>query len=323
MYILIAFNAIPTPAAVEVTGAGSTFIYPLMAKWAVEYRDINHDVINYQSIGSGGGIKQIENRTVDFGATDVPLTADQLLTKGLIQIPLIAGAVVPVVHVRGINADELKLDGAALADIYLGQITRWNDPRLRQLNPDLNLPDRLITVVHRADGSGTSFIWTSYLASASEAWKTKVGAASAVTWPIGVGGKGNEGVASFVKQIDGAVGYVESAFAARAHLTTTTLRNRAGQFVPAEVANVGAALDAADWSGVAVLLINPAGARSWPIAGVTYLLMNRATRSTAAARATTRFVAWAFAHGEPSARRLHYASLPANVRRRGLEDLDK
>ena len=303
----------------QLTGAGSTFVYPLLAKWAVAYAARTDVRVNYQSIGSGGGIKQIENQTVDFGATDMPLDSATLARRGLLQFPLIAGAIVPVVHVRGLGDGDLKLTGDLLARIYLGEIKRWNDPALRMLNPELTLPDRLITVVHRADGSGTSFVWTSYLNLVSPAWKSRVGAASAVTWPTGVGGKGNEGVAAFVKQTEGAIGYVESAFARRARLATARLMNRERQFKAAAQPSFEAAVDTIDWSSrpdYDVSLVDAPGPDSWPIAGATFVLMRRESIATDQARAALDFFAWAFSDGAALARELDYVPLPAALQRR-------
>lgn len=315
LLILVAFGT--RAWAVEVTGAGSTFVFPLLAKWAAEYRALTGDVVNYQSIGSGGGIKQIENGTVDFGATDMPLTPGELATHQLTQFPLIAGSVVPVVHLRGVADGELKLTGAILADVYLGRILRWNDSRLRDLNPRVALPDRLITVVHRADQSGTSFIWTGFLSATSDEWRRRFGPTTAPAWPVGIGGKGNEGVASFVKTIDGAIGYVESAFAHRARMTSVRVKNRAGQFVPGDASHVRAALGAVDWSPPVVSLVNAPGDASWPLAGVTFVLWRNDRRDQPGPRAARAFVAWAFAHGDPSAERLHYVPLPREARRTG------
>ena len=307
----------------KLTGAGSTFVYPLLSKWAVAYDAATGTQVNYQSIGSGGGLRQIENQTVDFGATDMPLASTELARRKLTQFPLIAGAIVPVVRLEGLADGALKLTGATLARIYLGEIRRWNDPELTRLNPDQPLPDRLITVVHRADGSGTSFIWTSYLGAVSPAWRQRVGAATAVTWPTGVGGKGNEGVAAFVKQTEGAIGYVESAFALRAHLTTTRLANREGRFVTADDRAFTAAVDRIDWSKSAdydVSLIDPPGVDSWPITGATFVLMRRVPSDPAASRGALEFFTWAFANGGPAAVSLHYQPLPEALRRRVMRE---
>jgi phosphate transport system substrate-binding protein len=300
-------------AATTITGAGSTFVYPVLAKWADTYQKETGTTVNYQSIGSGGGIKQIEAKTVDFGATDMPLKSDELKAQGLVQFPIINGATVPVIHVGSLKAGELKLTGDVLAKIFLGQIKKWNDPILTALNPGVNLPDKDITVVHRSDGSGTSFIWTNYLSKVSADWKSKVGEGSAVNWPAGVGGKGNEGVASYVKQIDGSIGYVEYAYALQNDMAFAKLKNKAGRFVDPASASFKAAAAGADWAKAPdyyLILTDAPGKASWPVAGSTFILMQKTQAQAEKATEVLKFFNWAYNKGSAMAEELHYVPLP-------------
>jgi phosphate transport system substrate-binding protein len=307
---------VPAAKAAEVTGAGSTFIYPLISKWADEYKKTSGVAINYQSIGSGGGIKQIESKTVDFGATDMPLKSEELVKQELVQFPLISGAVVPVVHVEGLQAGQLKLDGKVLADIFIGKIKKWNDAAIASLNAGVKLPDQDIAVVHRADGSGTSFIWSNYLSKVSDEWKTKVGEGTAVNWPVGVGGKGNEGVAQYVTQLNGAIGYVEYAYALQNKMAFVQMKNKAGKFVQPELKSFSSAVSGADWASAKdyyLILTDADGAGSWPIAGSTFVLMRKSQADGAQAKQVLSFFKWAFEKGEPMAKDLNYVSLPKKV----------
>ncbi len=303
-------------AAVEISGAGATFPYPVYAKWAEAYKAKAGVSMNYQSIGSGGGIKQIEAKTVDFGASDKPLEPKELDANGLMQFPMIMGGVVPVVNVEGIGAGQIKLNGAALANIYLGTIKKWNDPAIRALNPGLKLPDRAISVVHRSDGSGTTFIFTHYLSEVSPEWKKRVGEDAAVSWPTGVGGKGNEGVASYASRINGAIGYVEFAYALQNKLAYVLLQNQAGNFVKPETATFQAAAANADWKkapGFYLLLTNQPGAQSWPITGASFILFYKEQAKPDIGRAVLEFFDWAYHNGGAMAAQLDYVPLPDSV----------
>jgi phosphate transport system substrate-binding protein len=260
-------------AAAEITGAGATFPYPAYAKWAAAYKDKSGVALNYQSIGSGGGIKQIKSKTVDFGASDMPLDPKDLDDSGLVQWPMIMGGVVPVVNIPGITAGQILITGPILADIYLGKVTKWNDPSIAKLNPDAKLPDLSIAVVHRSDGSGTSFLFTSYLSEVSGEWNSKVGASTAVEWPVGIGGKGNEGVANFAGQTPGAIGYVEYAYALQNKLAFTKMMSRDGGVVTPDAAAFQSAAANADWAnapGFKLVLVNQPGKTSWPITGASH-----------------------------------------------------
>jgi len=302
--------------ATEITGAGSTFVYPILSKWAAAYKTETGSSVNYQSIGSGGGIKQIEAKTVDFGATDMPLKPEELEKQGLVQFPLINGAIVPVVHVEGISAGQLKLDGKTLAGIFMGTIKKWNDKAIVSLNKGVNLPDKDISVVHRSDGSGTTFIFTNYLSKVDADWKAKIGEGTAVTWPVGVGGKGNEGVANFVKQIDGSIGYVEYAYAVQNEMAYTELKNHSGKFVAPNDKSFAAAASGVDWSkapGYYLIMTDANGAKSWPIAGSTFVLMQKNQTKAEQGREALKFFKWAYSKGEASAKEMHYVTIPAKV----------
>ncbi|NJL25717.1 MAG: phosphate ABC transporter substrate-binding protein PstS [Calothrix sp. SM1_5_4] len=302
--------------AAGITGAGATFVYPLMAKWADTYNKEFKKTVNYQSIGSGGGIKQIQAKTVDFGATDMPLKPEDLEKDGLVQFPIVNGAVVPVVRVAGIEPGKLKLTGPVLADIFLGKIKKWNAPEVVALNPELKLPDQAISVVRRSDGSGTTFIFSNYLSKVSSEWKSKVGEGTALSWPTGVGGKGNEGVASYVKQIDGSIGYVEYAYAIQNKMSYAQLKNKAGNFITPSIGSFETAAKSADWANAKnfnLILTDAAGKDSWPIAGSTFLLMHKTQANTAHAKEVLKFFRWALLKGQDVAKELHYVPLPDSV----------
>ena len=302
--------------AAGITGAGATFPYPIYAKWAEAYKAETGTNMNYQSIGSGGGIKQITARTVDFGASDMPLKPEELDRNGLMQFPTVIGGVVPVVNLPGIAAGALKLDGTTLAAIYLGKITKWNDLALAALNKDIKLPDSNITVVHRSDGSGTTFIFTNYLAKASSEWKSAVGEGTAVSWKAGTGGKGNEGVASYVQRIKNSIGYVEYAYALQNKMNTVQMQNRDGQFVmPGDVSFKAAAANA-QWDkapGFYKILTDEAGKESWPISGATFVLMHKVQEKPATGKEVLKFFDWAYGKGDKLASDLDYVPLPENV----------
>jgi phosphate transport system substrate-binding protein len=302
--------------AAEITGAGATFPYPLYAKWADAYKAKTGIGMNYQSIGSGGGIKQIKAKTVDFGASDKPLKPEELNEAGLVQFPTVMGGVVPVIHLKGIHAGKVKLDGEVLAKIYMGEITKWNAPEIAHLNKGVKLPAKAITVVHRSDGSGTTFIFTNYLSKVSPQWKEKVGNDASVAWPTGVGGKGNEGVASYVQRISGAIGYVEYAYAIQNKLTYTLLKNHDGHFVKPESKNFQAAAADADWAnapGFYQILTDQPGKASWPITGATFILMHKSQSNPQAAKMVLEFFKWAYANGDQMAQQLDYIPMPDNV----------
>lgn len=308
--------AMGSAGAADISGAGATFPYPIYAKWAEAYKAKTGIGLNYQSIGSGGGIKQIKSKTVDFGASDMPLAAKDLDEAGLVQFPMVMGGEAAVVNLNGINAGDLKLTGPVLADIYLKKITKWSDPAIAQLNPGVKLPDAAITVVHRSDGSGTTFIFTHYLSQVSPDWKAKVGENTSVEWPTGVGAKGNEGVANYVKQIDGGIGYVEYAYALQNKLAWTQLQNAAGKFVKPEAAAFMAAAANADWAkapGFNLLLTNQPGDASWPITGATFILMYKVQDKPEVAAEVLKFFDWAYRNGGKMAESLDYIPMPANV----------
>ena len=302
--------------AADLTGAGATFPYPIYAKWAEAYKKATGNGLNYQSIGSGGGIKQIKAKTVDFGASDMPLQAEELEKEGLMQFPAIMGGVVPVVNLEGVKPGELKLTGDVLAAIYLGKITKWNAKEIAALNAGVKLPADDITVVHRADGSGTSFLFTDYLSKVNPEFKTTVGAGTAVKWPVGVGGKGNEGVAANVQRIKGSIGYVEYAYAKKNKREYTQLKNRDGQFVSPDDDNFKAAAAGADWSktpGFALVLTDQAGKISWPITGASFILMHKAQADAAKGKEVLKFFDWAYKNGGATAAELDYVAMPTPV----------
>ncbi|WP_159879590.1 MULTISPECIES: phosphate ABC transporter substrate-binding protein PstS [Aquitalea] len=303
--------------AADITGAGATFPYPLYAKWATSYKATTSNNMNYQSIGSGGGIKQIQSKTVDFGASDMPLKPEELEKSGLTQFPTVLGGVVPVINVPGIAAGQVKFTGQLLADIFLGKVSKWNDPAIASLNPGVKLPDQKITVVRRSDGSGTSFIFTNYLSKVSSEWASKVGSNTAVNWPTGVGGKGNEGVANYVTRIKGSIGYVEYAYAKQNKLAYGDLKNEAGSFVAPSDKSFRAAAANADWKkapGFYLLLTNQPGKDSWPIAGATFILMHKKQDKPAQGTEVLKFFDWAYKNGDKTALDLDYIPMPDNVK---------
>jgi phosphate transport system substrate-binding protein len=302
--------------AADITGAGSTFIYPVLSKWADAYKKDSGAGVNYQSIGSGAGIKQIEAKTVTFGATDMPLTVAQLEKDGLAQWPMIMGAIVPVVNIEGVKAGDMVLDGDTLAKIYLGTIAKWDDPAIKKLNPKLNLPSTAIAVVHRADGSGTTFNFTDYLSKVSADWKSKVGSGTAVEWPAGVGAKGNEGVSGNVGQTKNSIGYVEYAYAKQNKLTYTALVNKDGKTVQPTDEGFKAAAANADWThapGYYLILTNQPGDKSWPIVASTFVLMHKDAADKAASQEAVKFFKFAFEKGGKMAEDLDYIPMPDSV----------
>jgi len=310
---------VPSGYAAEVksiSGAGATFPYPVYSKWAAAYNRETGVRFNYQSIGSGGGIKQIKAKTVDFGASDAPLKPGDLDKSGLLQFPMIMGGVVPVVNIKGVGPGDLKISNALLADIYLGKIKKWNDSRIKAENPDLLLPSKSIMVVHRSDGSGTTWIFTNYLSKVSADWKNKVGNDKAVAWPVGIGGKGNEGVASYVKRINGSIGYVEYAYALQNHLPYVKLKNRDGEYVEPSSETFQAAAANADWThakGFYMVLTNQPGKDSWPITGASFILVYKKQAKPDTAKALLKFFDWAYRNGAKMAKDLDYIPMPANV----------
>jgi phosphate transport system substrate-binding protein len=307
----------PAVAATDITGAGATFPYPVYAKWAEAYKAKTGIGMNYQSIGSGGGIKQIQNKTVDFGASDMPLKPEDLDKDGLLQFPTVIGGDVPVVNLEGVKPGELKLTGPLLADIYLGKVAKWNDPALGKLNPGVKLPNSEITVVHRSDGSGTTFIWVNYLSKVSPEWKQKVGEGTSVAWPTGVGGKGNEGVASYVQRVKGSIGYVEYAYALQNKMTYAQVQNRDGSFVSPSSETFKAAAAGADWNktpGYYLVLTDQPGRNSWPISGATFILMYKTQTKPDTAKEVLKFFDWAYSpDGDKLAEALDYVPLPDSV----------
>ena len=304
-----------TAQAADITGAGATFPYPIYSKWAEDYAKLSGNRLNYQSIGSSGGVKQIKSKTVDFGATDAPLTGDDLEKSGLVQFPAILGGVVPVVNLEGVKPGELQVTAEVLADIYLGNITKWSDSRIAKLNPGKKLPDIDITVVHRADGSGTTFIFTDYLNEVSKAWADKVGKGSAVKWPApsSVGGKGNEGVSANVTRVKGAIGYVEYAYAKKNKITHLRLQNRDGKFVEPDDVTFASAAAGANWFGVpgmGISLVNQKGATTWPITGASFILVYKEPANPAATQEVLKFFDYAFVYGAKPAESLDYVPLP-------------
>src|SRR6478735_6421940 len=310
--LLAASTAVALSAAAQdMTGAGATFPAPVYAKWADAYHKANGARLNYQSVGSGAGIQQIRAKTVDLGASDMPLADDVLAKDGMIQFPTVIGGVVPVVNIKGIAPGQIKLTGQVLGDIYLGKITRWNDPALRALNPGVPLPDDAVSPVRRADGSGTSFIFTNYLSKTNAEWKAKVGEGTAVNWPTGAGGKGNEGVAAFVQRLPNSIGYVEYAYAKQNKMTYTLLKNRDGNFVPPDADNFKAAAAGADWSkSFFQVLTDQAGKESWPISGATFILMYKTQDKPVNATNSLKFFDWAYGNGDKMADELEYVALP-------------
>ena len=306
--------AMAAVAAADISGAGATFPYPIYAKWADAYKKLTGVGLNYQSIGSGGGIKQIKAKTVTFGASDMPLKPDDLQAAGLLQFPMVIGGVVPVVNVKGIQGGQLHLDGATVASIYLGDITQWDDPQIKRLNPKLALPSTAIAPVYRSDGSGTNFLFSDYLSKASPKFKSNIGANTSVQWPAGIGAKGNEGVANMSTQTDGAIGYVEYAYAKQNHMAYTLLTNKSGAVVAPNADSFQAAAANADWAhaeGYYLILTDQAGAKSWPITGASFILLYKQPGDAAAVNEALKFFAWAYKDGASMAAELDYVPLPA------------
>jgi phosphate transport system substrate-binding protein len=313
---LVAASTLPV-RALDISGAGATFPYPIYAKWADAYKKETGNGMNYQSIGSGGGIKQIQSKTVTFGASDMPLKPEDLVKSGLVQFPTVVGGDVPVVNLDGVKAGDLKLDGTTLAKIFLGEITSWDDAAIAKLNPQAKLPKQAIVVVHRSDGSGTTFIYSSYLSLESAEWKSKVGAGTAVAWPTGLGGKGSQGVDAFTKQTLGSIGYVEYAYALQNHMNYALMRNKAGAFVAPTAAAFKSAAAGVDWNAVSkngfnVILLDEPGAQSWPISGATFVLVHK--NGSPNAKAVLNFYDWAFTNGDADAESLDYVPLPAKAK---------
>jgi len=308
--------SVTSAAAADISGAGATFPFPIYAKWADSYKKETGNGLNYQSIGSGAGIKQIKAKTVTFGATDAPLKAKDLEEAGLAQFPMVMGGIVPVVHIGTMKADELTLDGKTLADIFLGKIKTWDDPAIAKLNPGVKLPSTAIAVVHRADGSGTTFNYTDYLSKASADWKDKVGSATAVDWPTGIGAKGNDGVANNVAGTEGAIGYVEYAFAKQNKLAWVDMINKAGKKVAPTMDAFQAAASNADWEkapGFYMILSDQPGEKSWPMTAATFILMYKKPADVAASNEALKFFGWAYEKGADEAKALDYIPMPANV----------
>lgn len=300
--------------AQEITGAGATFPAPIYSKWASDYNKATGVKVNYQSIGSGGGIKQIDSKTVDFGASDMPQTEEVLKTKGQMQFPTVMGGVVPVLNVKGIEPGQLKLTGQLLGDIFLGKVSRWNDPAIKALNPSLALPDAAIAQVRRADGSGTTFIFTNYLSKVNAEWKSKVGEGTAVNWPVGAGGKGNEGVAAFVSRLPNSLGYVEYSYVKQNKMTYAVVQNSAGNFVKPEDDTFKAAAAGADWAkSFYQILTNQPGKDAWPISGATFILMHTKQDKPASATEVLKFFSWAYKNGDKIAADLDYVPMPKPV----------
>jgi phosphate transport system substrate-binding protein len=301
---------------VKINGAGASFPYPVYSQWAYKYKSMNDVQINYQSIGSGGGIAQIKAKTVHFGGSDAPMKPKELDENGLIQFPMVVGGVVPVMNIKGIKPGELHLSSAVLADIFLGKIKKWNDPAIAELNKELNIPDVAITVVHRADGSGTTWIFTNYLDKVSKEWHELIGFGKAVDWPTGIGGKGNEGVAAYVDKVNGSIGYVEFAYALQNELSFALLQNKAGNFVAPTIETFQAAAANADWEnapGYYLVLTDQPGEQSWPITGATFILLHKEQGDAKIAKAMLNYFDWCFRHGGETAEKLHYVPIPLNV----------
>ena len=310
------FTMATTAFATDITGAGATFPYPIYAKWAESYNVKTGVKLNYQSIGSGGGIKQITNKTVDFGASDKPLKPEELEKAGLIQFPAVVGGVVPVINLPSVTDGQLRLSGEVLANIFLKKITKWNDAAIKTLNPSLALPDSAITVVHRSDGSGTTFVFANYLSKVSKEWADKVGADTSVAWPAGVGGKGNEGVASYAQRIKGSIGYVEYAFAKQNNLPTATMQNREGEFVKPSIESFQSAAKYAEWDkapGFYEILTNEPGKATWPITGASFILMHKVQDNPANGAEVLKFFDWSYNNGSLMAKALDYVPMPDSV----------
>jgi phosphate transport system substrate-binding protein len=320
---LLAMVAFATSAQ-EITGAGATFPTPLYSKWAGEYNKATNIRVNYQSVGSGAGIKQIEAKTVIFGASDMPLTDEKLKESGLFQFPTVIGGVVPVINLKGIEPGQLRLTGTVIADIFLGKITKWNDNAIKVLNPTLALPEQAITVVRRADGSGTTFIWTNYLSKVSKEFKDTIGDGTAVNWKVGAGGKGNEGVAAMVRQLPGTLGYVEFAYVKQTKMNWVNVQNSSGTWVAPTEDAFKAAASNADWNKTYYqILTNQTGKEAWPISGATFILVHTKPTDAAAAKTAINFFDWAFTNGDKAADDLDYVALPLAVKNKIRADWKK
>ena len=299
--------------AAEVTGAGASFVFPAMSKWSADYNKATKHRVNYQSIGSGGGIAQIKAATVDFGSSDAPLKPEDLAASGLYQFPSVSGGIVPVVNIPGLAQGKIRFTGPILADIFLGKLTNWNDPVIAAVNPGVTLPNLRITVVHRSDGSGTTFNWVNYLAKVSVEWRTKVGEGTSVRWPVGVGGKGNEGVAAYTKQIKGAIGYVELSYALVNKLNYAAVRNRAGNFIVPSNETIAAAAASADWAtstDFSLVITDAPGENSYPISATNFILMHKKPKNAASSKQALDFFTWVYANGDEAATKLGYVPLP-------------
>lgn len=315
IFLTASLALLPLAQAQDVTGAGASFPAPIYAKWADAYNKVTGARINYQSVGSGAGIRQIKAKTVDFGASDAPLKDDELAKDGLIQFPTVIGGVVPVVNIKGIVPGQLRITGSVLGDIYLGKILKWNDVAITALNPGVALPDAQITVVRRADGSGTTFIFTNYLSKVNDEWKSKVGEGAAVNWPAGAGGKGNEGVSAYVMRLQNSIGYVEYSYAKQNKMSYVQMRNKAGSFVAPSEEGFKAAAAGAEWSkSFYQILTEQAGKDSWPITGATFILMHKLQDKPSNATNTLKFFDWAFTGGDKMADDLDYVALPESVK---------
>ena len=311
--VALAASLTPAAQAAEITGAGASFVFPTMSKWSADYNAATGHRVNYQSIGSGGGIAQIKANTVDFGSSDAPLKPEDLAGSKLVQFPSVMGGIVPAFNVPGIQANQLKLDGPTLADIYLGKITKWNDPAIAGPNPGLALPDLAIRVVHRSDGSGTTFNFVNYLGKVSPEWKSKVGEGTSVRWPTGVGGKGNEGVTAYVKQLKGAIGYIELSYALTNKVAYAQMKNADGNFVEASNASIQAVAASAEWGqskDFYLVVTNAPGADAWPIAATNFILMSKKPKNAEGNRQAREFFTWVYANGDDSATQLGYVPLP-------------
>lgn len=317
---VMALGAMTGQAAAQsvksITGAGATFPYPVYSQWAHQYNQTTGVQLNYQAIGSGGGIAQIKAGTVDFGASDAPLASEELKDAGLIQFPMVMGGVVPVVNIAGINANELRLSPQTLAGIFMGQIKNWDDPAIKKDNPNINLPSKAVSVVRRSDGSGTTWIFTNYLSKVSAEWKSRLGNGTAIDWPVGVGGKGNAGVAAYVQRVDGSIGYVEYAYALQNKMASVMLQNKDGNYVAPNSETFQASAANADWAhadNFYLVLTDQPGEKSWPISGATFILMHKQQTKADTARAVLKFFDWAYENGDQAALKLDYIPMPDNV----------
>jgi len=306
-------------AEAAVTGAGSSFVYPVLSRWAADFKKAGGDEINYQSVGSGAGIAQIKAGTVDFGASDKPLTPNELQAAGLVQFPVVVGGIVPVINLSGLRPGRLHLTGPVLAGIFAGQVKRWNDPVIAKLNPGLKLPNMAISIVHRSDGSGTTYNFTHYLGQVSKGWKDQIGEGTTVNWPTGIGGKGNEGVANYVKQVSGSIGYVEYAYALQNTMSHAVVQNRAGRYVQPNAASFSAAAATVDWANSKdfyQLMTNASGANAWPIAATTWVMMYKQPKNAANSASARKFFNWSLTKGQKQALALDYVPLPASLVKR-------